>query len=133
MESNKPSLPGQDPTEPVSPRETEPQPAEDLDELQTRIRGYSDRKWALILRIGGALLGAICGLMLTYFSNFESIGMFSTIGAVLIALLLPNVIEKRVKRSVQKGRTAMLIALAAWLVLFTLIMVLMGVPIIQPK
>ena len=133
MESNKPSLPGQDPTEPVSQRETEPQPAEDLDELQTRVRSYSDRKWALILRIGGALLGAICGLMLTYFSNFESIGMFSTIGAVLIALLLPNVIEKRVKRSVQKGRTAMLIALAAWLVLFTLIMVLMGVPIIQPK
>lgn len=133
MESNEPRLPGQDSTEPVSPRETEPQPAEDLDELQTRVRGYSDQKWALILRICGALIGVICGLMLTYLSNFESIGMYGTIGAVLIALFLPNMIEKRVKRSIQKGRVAMLIALAAWLVLFTLIMLLTGVPLIQPK
>ena len=53
--------------------------------------------------------------------------------AVLIALLLPNVIEKRVRRKIQKGRAAMLIGLAAWLVGYTLIMVLSGVPLLQPK
>ena len=52
---------------------------------------------------------------------------------MLIALLLPNVIEKRVKRKITKGRTAMLIGLAAWLVGYTAVMLLQGVPILQPK
>ena len=133
MESNEPRLPAQKPEEPVSPRGAEPQPAEELDELQTRVSRYPEKTWTLIQRACGAVLGMLCGLLLTYFSNFESIGMFSTIAAVLIALLLPNFVEKRVKRKIQKGRAAMLIGLAAWLIGFTLIMVLRGVPIIQPK
>lgn len=109
------------------------QPPEDLDELQTRVARYPEKTWKLIQRVVGAAMGILCGLLLTYFSNFESIGMFGTIAAVLIALLLPNIIEKRVKRSVQKGRGAMLIALAVWLVGFTLFMVLQGSPVLQPK
>lgn len=131
MESNEPRLPSQEPEEPVSPHEAEPQPFEELDDLQKRVRSYPEKTWTLILRIGGAALGLLCGLLLTYFSNFESIGMISTIAAVLIALLLPNFIERRVKRRIQKGRTAMLIGLAVWLVGYTLVMVLRGVPMIQ--
>ncbi len=132
METNKPN-------ESLEPTQLNPdpnaaqQPPEDLDELQTRVANYPEKTWTLIQRIAGGALGILCGLLLTYFSNFESIGMFSTIAAVLIALLLPNVIEKRVRRKVQKGRAAMLIGLAAWLVGYTLIMVLSGVPLLQPK
>ena len=132
METNKPNE-SLEPTQPAVDPNAAPQPPEDLDELQTRVNNYPEKTWTLIQRIAGVALGLLCGLLLTYFSNFESIGMFSTIGAVLIALLLPNVIEKRVRRKIQKGRAAMLIGLAAWLLGYTLIMVLSGVPLLQPK
>ena len=132
METNKPSD-QLEPTQPTVDPNAAPQPPEDMDELQTRVYNYPEKTWTLIQRIFGGALGLLCGLLLTYFSNFESIGMFSTIAAVLIALLLPNVIEKRVRRKIQKGRAAMLIGLAAWLVGYTLIMVLSGVPLLQPK
>ena len=132
METNKP-IESLEPTQPAVDPNAAPQPPEDLDELQTRVNNYPEKTWTLIQRIAGVALGLLCGLLLTYFSNFESIGMFSTIGAVLIALLLPNVIEKRVRRKIQKGRAAMLIGLAAWLLGYTLIMVLSGVPLLQPK
>ena len=133
MESNEPRLPSEKPEEPVSPREAEPQPPEELDELQTRVQGYSEQTWTRIQRVCDGVLGLACGALLTYFSKFESIGMLSTIAAVLIALLLPNLIEKRVKRKVFKGRTALMVGLAVWLVGFTLIMALQGAPLFQPK
>jgi uncharacterized membrane protein HdeD (DUF308 family) len=132
LETNKPND-QLEPTQPTVDPNAAPQPPEDMDELQTRVHNYPEKTWTLIQRIAGGALGLLCGLLLTYFSNFESIGMFSTIGAVLIALLLPNVIEKRVRRKIQKGRAAMLIGLAAWLAGYTLIMVLSGVPLLQPK
>lgn len=132
METNKRS-PEEEQPEVLNTENIPQQPPEDLDELQTRVARYPEKTWKLIQRVVGAAMGILCGLLLTYFSNFESIGMFGTIAAVLIALLLPNIIEKRVKRSVQKGRGAMLIALAVWLVGFTLFMVLQGSPVLQPK
>lgn len=132
METNKRS-PEEEQPEVLNTENIPQQPPEDLDELQTRVARYPEKTWKLIQRVVGAAMGILCGLLLTYFSNFESIGMFGTIAAVLIALLLPNIIEKRVKRSVQKGRGAMLIALAVWLVGFTLFMVLQGTPVLQPK
>ena len=137
METNKPNdqlEPTQlEPTQPNTDPNAAQLPPEDLDDLQKRVANYPEKTWTLIQRIGGGVLGLLCGLLLTYFSNFESIGMFSTIAAVLIALLLPNIIEKRVHRKIQKGRAAMLIGLAAWLAGYTLIMVLSGVPLLQPK
>ncbi len=132
METNKPSD-SLEPTQPTVDPNAAQQPPENLDELQTRVNNYPEKTWTLIQRIVGGALGILCGLLLTYFSNFESIGMFSTIAAVLIALLLPNVIEKRVRRKIQKGRAAMLIGLAVWLAGYTLVMVLGGVPLFQPK
>lgn len=105
---------------------TEP---EELDDLQKRIRDYSDRKWNAILTVCGGLVGLLCGALLTVFSAMESIGMYGTIGAVVIALLLPRFAEKRVKRSVQKGRVAMMIALALWLAVTAAVMIIKGVPI----
>ncbi|MDP3448546.1 MAG: hypothetical protein Q8S22_10870 [Eubacteriales bacterium] len=105
-------------------------PQEDLDDLQTKVRNLPEAKWFLFQRIGGAVMGLLCGYLLTYFSAYESIGLYGTIAAVLIALLAPNMIEKRVKRPVQKGRFALMIALGVWLLGYLLIMLLSGTPLV---
>ncbi|MPN01896.1 hypothetical protein SDC9_149109 [bioreactor metagenome] len=94
------------------------------------MRAFPDKQWALYQRIGGTVLGLLCGFLLTYFGSFESTGMFGTIGAVIIALFGPNFIEKRVKRTVQKGRFMLMISLGVWLVAYALIMLLSGTPIL---
>ena len=105
-------------------------PTEELDELQTKVRNLPEAKWTLYQRIGGGILGLLCGYLLTYFGSYESIGMYGTIAAVLIALLAPNLIEKRVKRSLQKGRVALMLGLAAWMLVYLAIMLLNGTPLL---
>ena len=120
--------PEEQPEQPETPEVINTEP-EELDDLQQRVRDYSDRKWNAILTVCGGLVGLLCGALLTVFSAMESIGMYGTIGAVVIALLLPRFAEKRVKRSVQKGRVAMMIALALWLAVTAAVMIIKGVPI----
>ena len=105
-------------------------PTEELDELQTKVRNLPEAKWTLYQRIGGGILGLLCGYLLTYFGSYESIGMYGTIAAVLIALFAPNLIEKRVKRSLQKGRVALMLGLAAWMLVYLAIMLLNGTPLL---
>ena len=104
---------------------------EELDDLQTKVRNLPEAKWNLFQRIGGAVMGLLCGYLLTYFGQYESIGMYGTIAAVLIALFVPGMIEKRVKRSVQKARVALMIALGAFMLAYLLIMVLNGTPLVN--
>ncbi len=104
---------------------------EELDNLQTKVRNLPESKWNLIQYAGGAVLGLFCGYLLTIFGEYESIGMYSTIIAVLIALFVPKMAEKRLKRSVQKGRIALMIALAVWMLAFLLIMILNGTPLVD--
>ncbi len=110
-------------------RETD-QPAEELDELQTKVRSFPEEQWTLYQRLGGGVLGIVCGLLLTLVGSYESVGMYGTIGALLVALIVPNMIEKRVKRSIRKGRIALIITFAAWLVAYAAFMLISGVPII---
>ena len=98
-------------------------PTEELDELQTKVRNLPEAKWGLYQRVCGAALGLLCGYLLTYFG-------YGTIAAVLIALLAPNLIEKRVKRSLQKGRVALMLGLAAWMLVYLAIMLLNGTPLL---
>lgn len=129
METNEPRNtdlePGNTPQEP----RTEAQPPEELDDLQKKIHAYPEQQWNLFQRIGGAVLGLLCGYLLTFFGNYESVGMYGTIAAVLIALFVPRMIEKRIKRSVQKGRVALMIGLGVWLVAYLGIMLIRGVPL----
>jgi hypothetical protein len=101
---------------------------EELDELQKRVRGFSDKKWNMIQYILGTAVGFLCGSLVTYFSSMESIGMYGTIAALVIALFVPRLSEKRLKRSLQKGRVTMMIALAVWIAATALIMAVKGVP-----
>lgn len=129
METNQNNTPEQEPNlQPQAPQDQQPQ--EDLDELQKKIAALPEERWSLILRAGGAVLGLLCGFLLTFFSQYDSVGMYGTIGAVLIALFVPNIVEKRVKRRVQKGRFALMIALGVWLAAYLIFMLTSGVPML---
>ena len=130
METNKPKDPEQDLTTLASDQPENQQPPEELDDLQKKVRDLPEKQWTLYQRIGGTVLGLLCGFLLTYFGSFESTGMFGTIGAVIIALFGPNFIEKQVKRTVQKGRIMLMIALGVWLVVYAATMLIGGTPII---
>lgn len=121
METNEPRLPENNPNG---------QPQEELDELQKKVRAYPEQQWNLIQRISGGALGLLCGFLLTYFGTLESTGMIATIGAVLIALFVPRFVENRVKRSMQKGRVMLMIALGVWLIGFASYMLIAGVPLV---
>ena len=121
--------PEDQPEQPENPEVINTEP-EELDDLQKRIRDYSDRKWNAILTVCGGLVGLLCGALLTVFSAMESIGMYGTIAAVLLALIAPNMIEKRVKRSIRKGRVALMIGLGIWLLAYLAVMLLRGTPLL---
>ena len=123
METNKPKDPEQDLTTLASDQPENQQPPEELDDLQKKVRDLPEKQWTLYQRIGGGFLGLLCGYLLTYFG-------YGTIAAVLIALLAPNLIEKRVKRSLQKGRVALMLGLAAWMLVYLAIMLLNGTPLL---
>ena len=95
------------------------------------MRAYPDTQWILIQRVGGAVLGLLCGYLLTFFGQYESVGLYGTIAAVLVALFVPNFVEKRVKRSVQKGRIMLMIALGVWLAGYLVYMLVLGVPLMN--
>ena len=123
-------MPEQEPKNPAQEAPVVLPPQEELDELQTKVRNLPEAKWNLYQRICGAILGLFCGFLLTYFGSYESVGMFGTIGAVVIALFAPNLIEKRLKRSLQKGRVALMIGLAVWMLAYLLIMLISGTPML---
>ena len=130
-ETNPETKPETEPEAKLQPNNAEHQPPEELDDLQTKVRDLPESKWNLYQTIGGALTGAVCGYLLTELSSYPSIGMYGTIGAALLALFGPRLVEKRVKRTVQKARIWMMIALGVWLLAKLLFMLISGVPILN--
>mgnify|MGYP001617963430 CR=1 FL=1 len=131
METNETRTPESNPNNELQENKAEQLPPEELDDLQKKVRDIPEQKWDLYQYIGGAVAGLVCGFLLTTVSSYPSIGMYGTIAAALLALFGPRMIEKRVKRTVQKGRIAMMIALGVWLLANLLIMLISGVPIIS--
>ena len=115
----------------LQPNNAEQQPPEELDDLQKKVRDLPDSKWNLYQIIGGAVTGAACGFLLTEVSSYPSIGMYGTIAAALLALFGPKMVEKRIKRTMQKTRVWMMIALGVWLLAKMVFMLLSGVPILN--
>ena len=130
-ETNPETKPETEPEAKLQPNNAEHQPPEELDDLQTKVRDLPESKWNLYQTIGGAVTGAVCGYLLTELSSYPSIGMYGTIGAALLALFGPRLVEKRVKRTVQKARVWMMIALGVWLLAKLLFMLISGVPILN--
>ena len=91
-----------------------------------------DKRWTLAQRIAGALLGIAAGVSLFWDTLTKSAraqqqqGFFSIplVIAIVIAMAVPNIIEKQSLRSVPKLRIAMVFSLAAVIVIY---FVLIGV------
>ena len=87
-----------------------------------------DRRWTLTQRIVGALMGIAAGIALfwdtlvrTETTRQQGIFSLPLVIAIIIAMILPNIIEKQSLRRVPALRIAMVIALAAVIVIYFVI------------
>lgn len=99
--------------------------------LAERIRGMPERRWSAVQIVGGVLLGCVCGALLMVLGAIESVGMYGTFAALVLALVAPQMIEKRVGRSVRRGQTAMLGTLAAWVLGYGAPLLCAGTPFVN--
>ena len=95
----------------------------DMTAFQRYIAKMDDKAWNLAQRICGAVLGVLASLALFWdgiFSTSKEQGgfSFSLIAAVVIAMLVPNIIEKQGLRKIPKARTTMAIALLVCIVVY---------------
>ena len=95
----------------------------DMNAFQKFIAKMDDRTWNLAQRICGAVLGVLASLALfwdgIFKTNKEQGGFsFSLIAAVVIAMLVPNIIEKQGLRKIPKVRTTMAITLLICIVAY---------------
>jgi len=81
--------------------------------FQKWIARLDEKKWTLLQRIVGAILGVATGVSLFWNggSDNEQGFSWSLIIAVVIAMLIPNIIEKQGMRRIPKLRVALVIAL----------------------
>lgn len=103
--------PGQGP-EPPAPAPPEDAFKNTLDEKLARL---PEKLWLKCQLLGGILLGLAGGLCLFHLGGTETFGSVGLVLAVLILLLFPNILQRNLTRSIQKGRTASVITFAAFL------------------
>ena len=95
----------------------------DMSAFQKTLARMNDKTWNLCQRILGAVLGILACVALFWDSisgaDPEQKGFsFSLIVAVVIAILVPNIIEKRGLRKIPKARTTMAITLLICIVAY---------------
>lgn len=92
----------------------------DMNGFQKAIARMSEKTWTIVQRVVGALLGIASGVALFWNggSDTESGFSYSLIVAVVIAMLIPNLIEKKGLRRIPKLRIALVISLAAMIVIY---------------
>ena len=99
----------------------------DMSAFQKTLARMNDKTWNLCQRILGAVLGILACVALFWDSisgaDPEKKGFsYSLIVAVVIAILVPNIIEKRGLRKIPKARTTMAITLMVCIVVYFLYM-----------
>lgn len=89
-----------------------------MNSFQKYIARLSEKTWTLIQRIVGAILGIAAGLALFWNggSDNEQGFSWSLVIAIVIAMLVPNILEKQGGRRINKLRIALVIALAIMIV-----------------
>ena len=92
----------------------------DMNSFQKAIARLSEKTWTIVQRVVGALLGIASGVALFWNggSDTQSGFSYSLIVAVVIAMLIPNLIEKKGLRRIPKLRIALVISLAAMIVIY---------------
>lgn len=86
--------------------------------FQKYIARLSEKSWTLVQRIAGAILGIASGIALFWNggSDTEQGFSWSLIIAIVIAMLIPNILEKQGGRRIPKLRVALVIALGVMIV-----------------
>ena len=92
----------------------------DMNGFQKAIARMSEKTWTIVQRVVGALLGIASGVALFWNGGSDTEGGFSysLIVAVVIAMLIPNLLEKKGLRRIPKLRVALVISLAAMIVIY---------------
>lgn len=94
----------------------------DMSGFQRFIAKLDDKKWMLYQRILGVILGIGTSLALFGESLFkksdEAMGTYSLVIAVVIAMLIPNIIEKKAGRKINAARMTMAGTLLVLLVIY---------------
>lgn len=89
-----------------------------MNKFQKFIARLDDKKWTLYQRIAGAILGIASGVALFWNGGGDNEQGFSysLIVAIVIAMLIPNILEKQGGRRIPKLRIALVIALGVMIV-----------------
>ena len=99
---NANAVPTPEPEEPEAP----PEPTE----LEKKIAAIPDDKWKKYQIIAGIVLGVLSTTCLMVLGRMESVSSFSLILAAVIALFVPNIIEKKGGRKIPVLRVALIIS-----------------------
>ncbi len=109
-----------DPIESMSADEVQDSILEDsgMNGFQKYVARLNEKTWVLMQRIVGAILGVASGIALFWNggSDTEQGFSWSLIMAIVIAMLIPNILEKQSGRRLNKLRIALVIALAVMIV-----------------
>lgn len=109
-----------DPIESMSADEVQDSILEDsgMNGFQKYVARLNEKTWVLMQRIVGAILGVASGVSLFWNggSDTEQGFSWSLIMAIVIAMLIPNILEKQSGRRLNKLRVALVIALGVMIV-----------------
>ena len=93
----------------------EPEPVDDTPpeptEFEKKIAAIPDDKWKKYQIIAGIVLGILCSTCIVVLGRMETVGTFGFIIGALLALYLPNMLEKKGGRKIPVLRTALIISL----------------------
>jgi len=91
-----------------------------MNKFQLTIARMSEKTWTIVQRVVGFILGIASGVALFWNggSNDEGGFSYSLIVAVVIAMLIPNIIEKQGARRIPKLRVALVIGLAVMIAIY---------------
>lgn len=92
----------------------------DMSGFQKTIARFSEKAWTRIQLVIGALLGLATGIALFWNggSDNEQGFSYSLIVAIVIAMLIPNLLERKGLRRIPKLRIALVVVLAVMIVLY---------------
>ena len=90
----------------------------------------TDRQWRLFCMLAGAGIGSLCGALIFLFGASETYGMTAMLAALVIALVAPKLLERRLNRSMRRLQLYLIAAFGVWLVVFFIVLLASGTPFI---
>lgn len=83
--------------------------------FQKKVAAISEENWKKYQVIAGVVLGLLAGICLSFLSRLPAFGNMGLIVAAVVALIVPNMLEKQAARKIPRLRVALIIALAVCL------------------